>query len=451
MPSRRELLKILSTGVGGLLIPSRASSISLDNLLGRGFSTENIPSFAETIKVNFPRVMVEPVENYGPLGLSGFRIPGSTYDYKIYSNYLVFKLEQEVSRKIPPGSIAPNDSIQITDLTIDGVPHPPLIFGATEGRMSSNIIMLDLSTGTAVNLTEPLKQIIDKSTGIGPNYCRGRIDDCFEVMGFDVNRGNIAVSLLIDQKENQYGTFHINPRTGEVTRVSDESNSSIEVGLEGRVVVFGENHRHRVSAIDLNRIDRGIYNLSAGFVGTNDLEYTGNGLAIIRNAVYKDLKSENQPILQSSQLFVVDLDKLGTARIGRIRRPITPKSKEFQYVIDVVGEDVIYGEDPRQNSKNYFVTSLRTGKSRRISELEKERTSSNPWAGTPEIYNPSEGGLRFVSVKMQGMDSQMRISDPAHSAQTIIARDPVPGNRVAFTANTLGRNHVQYVYILNLR
>ena len=169
---------------------------------------------------------------------------------------------------------------------------------------------------------------------------------------------------------------------------------------------------------------------------------------ILRNDIWRD-STEDKELreLVSSQLMLVNINEIGARKIEDIRKPITRSSGRMQFVDDVIGEDLVYREiyiDNGYANFDYFLANLRTGKSRKISEGEKEKILMRRSAITFQRYGGDKTPTS-VWIRTPQMKSPIQISDPSYNSS-----EPriISGNRVVFKSHT---DSDHSLYVLNIK
>lgn len=420
---RRELLKQGGRGLLSLaILPSNL--LSIDQLLVQpsgGSSDSELFPFGETRRLEIPKYPwgVEPVKGYGPHQLSGFSFRANP---RYYNDLIVDGNKVVISEDVREG-------VQ--------VPQREHFVG---GR---RLVVGDLSTGKVLNLTEPIRTMQQSA----------RIPQLnIDPLDFDINGDNVTLTV-VSRGPRLWGALNVDTNTRSLTRISNPSVNTTNVRLEDRIVILGDNNHKQVGAIDLRNLNHGVFNLSQGLVGNeNIVEYTAPGIAIFNNSIGQMISrfGYERFELGFNQLYLVDLTGLGQQRIEELRRPLTSRSRTDYHVYAIIGDKVFYSQnmfDPNPRNIRYFSVDLRSGRRESLSPHEREELLMEQGAIITTERNPDSSTT--VYFRKKGMKSAEPISDPARSAD---AYNVLPDKRIAILErfkDQNGRPQAQF-YILNL-
>ena len=464
----KNLLAASGLALLGLASNSACATKSIDNIAETPKShvelaSGRIPSFGETIKLDFSEfpLTIEKVENYGPLGLSGVRILQDFYfsdvlvsDNKvaigIYSNTYRGPLTDGKEVTFRMYGYGVGDGSTITNIPGYGEIRIPR---GAEIKSTSNVAVADLVTGRAIDVSGPFKRI-QQSAGIEV----GKIDP----LDFDISQNYAALVVRTSQEPKIWGAFVVNLLTGNATRVTQPTDHVGGIDLEGRVLVF--ENSNKISAIDFGNLKKGAYNLSEGIFGHyRQLENSGEiqrlddgGIVVFNNVIGSVKKDEvisgwEHFDSTSTRLYSVDTSRLGNSRITKIRKPVSPGSKQIRYVEAIADRNIIYTEAYKDK---YFVSNSATGRINPVTreEVEKLLMERQGIGIYGKIRDKKAGEVNSFYVKTPSMPEPVQVSDPRYSAWGMHGSPPrlLPGNRVLFEEDQ-GKGKPRYFYILNLK
>lgn len=462
MHSRREFLALAGLAGAGVVIPSRVGYIPLEAIVGQFPANRTMPAFGETIHLQFSEypLTVEPVSNYGPQGLSGYRILNdfiggevkvSGDKVAIASPSFSYSGLETGGKEVTFRSWYTNDDWVHTVAKVSG--QELLIAGSRDFNRTDNLALVDLQKGSSIDVLEPLKAV-QKAAGLeyGPGGLSG-----YNLSSWDINGNNIALTIRVARNPEEWGVFYINTGTGDATRVTPPNVHAADIKLEDKILVF-HGKGNTISAVDLSNLNSGVHNLSRRVNGYKILgapgfeEFDNPGFVVFNNRV--QLSNDR------NQLYAVDLSSFGKdGRYTVLRRPVSSLSNRMQWADTIIGDQMIYAlettrkDNPHVRGPNaYFVADLKTGKSKRISEQQRDELLM---ARGGVIYHDHQeeksGKVSSISVRTAGTKALIQISDPRYPAE-ILSRGPsgiLPGSRVLFESRE-GSASRQYIYILNL-
>lgn len=423
---RRYLLRQGGRGLLSLVVLP-FNPLSIDQLVAQSSRRSPVSElfpFGESRKVDFPEYSwdIESVENYGPRQLSGFSF---RVNPRYYNEFVVDGNKVVISEYIHEG-------VQVPQRERENVGY------------DKRLVVGDLSTGKILDLTEPIRAL-QRSTGIPVSN--------IDPLEFDINRDNVALTVLASRDPRSWGALNVGTSTGSLTRISFPNVDTTDVRLEDRIAILGDNNHKQVAAVDLRNLDHGVFNLSQGLIGDRNLVmYTAPGIAIFKNYIGQIIQrfGYDRFDLGFNQLYLVDLSGLGQRRIEELRRPLTPRSRRLYYVDAIIGDKVMYTEgifEPNPRNRRYFSVDLKTGRRESLTPQEIEELLLE--GGPIFTEERNSDGSTSVYSRTKGMKSAELISDPARSVRGAIT---LPDNRIAVSErfeDQSGRPHERF-YILKL-